>query len=144
VNLQLDFRPTIARLRDNVAALNLVGGAAEYEQARVQLATVPAAFVIPGRDSAGPNDFGNQIVQQTVAVEFAIVLAVRNLSDSVGAAAHESLRPVRNAVAAALLNWAPDEDFDGLEYAAGELFDFANNVLWWAETYRTAHVIRSE
>lgn len=131
-----------AQLR-TVAGLKLVGGAADFERAQMGLTTMPAAFVIPARESAGDNAFGNQIVQQTVAATFTVALAVRNLADAEGAAALESLEPVRVAVRDALLNFVPEDCTDGCEYDSGELVAFANGVLWWADAYRTAYLLRS-
>ncbi len=144
MNLQLAFGPTIARLRAEAPMLKTAGGAVEYERALQNAPALPAAFVIPGRETATDNEFGNQIVEQRVDVDFAVVLAVRNVSDASGAAALESLKPVRDAVCVALLNWQPDAEFYGCEYGGGELFAWKDGVIWWAETYRTSHLIRSE
>lgn len=145
MNLQLDLQPTVTRIRDSVPALKLVGGAAEFENATNAAMALPAAFVLPARDRGGSSPFGNQIVEQQIDSEFAVVLAVRNLSDSTGsAAAQQSLKPVRDAVADALINWPPDPDFFGCEFSNGQLTLFENGVIWWTDTYRTSHLIRSQ
>lgn len=137
------LQPIAERLSDECPAIRLTGGAAEFERAVEALTAWPAAFVLPARDVADDNPFMDQMVQQNVAVEFVVVLAVRNLADDEGAAATESLEPVREAVRAALLGWQPTAEHHGCEYRSGELQAFDNGFLWWAETYRTAYLIRS-
>jgi hypothetical protein len=139
----VNLAPIIEQLRDVVPSLRLVGGAAQFERALGGLTTLPAAFVLPAREQAGESAFMDQLVEQLVNAEFAVVLAVRNLADDEGAAAVEALEPVRTAVRDALLGWQPAPDAHGCEYVAGELVAFDNGVLWWQDTYRTGYLIRS-
>ena len=76
----------VARLREQVSALRLAGGAAEFERARDGLTALPAAFVLPARDVAEPSEFMGQLVQQKVSAQFDALLAVRNLADDEGGA----------------------------------------------------------
>ena len=131
------------RLQDQVPALLLVGGAAKLEEAAHALTAMPAAFVIPGKEDASASAWGNQLVEQQVAIEVAIVLAVRNLADATGGAAVDALKPIRDQVRDALLNWTPDGAVDGLQYRGGTLLQVANAEIWWADTYSTTYMIRS-
>lgn len=133
----------VARLADRVPAFKLVGGAAEFERAQQALAALPAAFVLPAKDLAQQNQFMGQMVQQQVATRFVVLLAVRNLADGDGAAATDSLEPIRIATRNALLNWTPDGALDGCDYASGDLLAFANGTLWWQDFFNTAYTIRS-
>lgn len=133
----------VERLRLEVPRLRLVGGAAQLARARDGVTTLPAAFVLPAAETGEGNQFGNQIVQQRVTGDFVVLLAVRNLADGEGAAALESLKPVRDAVREALLGWQPRADADNLEFVRGDLIDFPDDLLWWGDTYRTAFDIRS-
>lgn len=134
----------VARLAGQVAALGLVGGAAEFANALDALTTTPAAFVIPARDGdAAPSPFMDTLTQQDVPSEFQVAIAVKNLSDADGAAATESLEPIRVAIRGALLGWQPDAAYLPCEYVSGRLEAFDNGVLWWTETYRTGYQIRS-
>jgi hypothetical protein len=133
-----------ARLSDVCPQFNLIGGAAEFERAQQGLTTVPAAFVVPAEESAAAeNPFMDQITQQQVSADFAVVLAVRNVADGAGAAAVDELDAVRKPVRDALLGWQPDSEYFGCEFRDGRLLAFANGILWWADTYRTAYLIRS-
>jgi hypothetical protein len=141
----VNLKPVIKRLRDECPALRLVGGAAEFERALQGLTTMPAAFVLPAADAGERSPFGNQIVEQRVHSEFAIIFATRNLADNEGAAAMETLEPVRVSVRDALLSWQPDDDSDGCEFSSGRMLQFdPNNVLWWQDSYITAFTIRSQ
>jgi hypothetical protein len=133
----------IVRLREQCAELHLVGGAAQLARAIEALTTVPAAFVLPARETAADSPFLDQIVQQEIRAEFTVVLAVRNLADDAGSAAREELEPVRAAVRMALLGWVPDAAASGCEFVGGELAQFKDSLLWWADTYSTSYLIRS-
>lgn len=133
----------ITRLREQCALLRLVGGAAQLERAIEALTTVPAAFVLPARETAADSPFMDQLVQQELRAEFTVVVAVRNLADAAGSAAREELEPVREAIRAALLNWAPENATSGCEFVGGELAQFKDSLLWWADTYATSYLIRS-
>lgn len=137
------LKPIIDRLSDEVHTFKIVGGAAQFERAIEGLTGTPAAFVLPANDAADASPFMSQVVEQTVNVEFVVVLAVRNLADDEGAAATESIEPVRESVRAALLGWPPSTEHYGCEYRGGSLQAFDNGILWWADTYRTAFLIRS-
>lgn len=133
----------IERLAARVPALKLAGGAASFERSAPALTTMPAAFVLPARETASANPFAAQLVQQEVTAEFVVLIAVRNLADDEGAAALEALAPVREAVLTALLGWVPDDAEAGCEYVAGDLLQFANGVIWWQDTYSTNFIVRS-
>ncbi len=139
----MNLAPIAMRLQDEVPALKLTGGAAEFERATQQLAAMPAAFVLPASETGEASPFMSQIVQQNVLLQFVVLIAVRNLSDDDGTAAVESLDPIRNAVRDALLNWTPEGAEQGCEFRAGAMLRFSNGVLWWQDTYATAYIIRS-
>ena len=138
----------IDRLSDQCPSLNLVGGGAEYAIAMTSLTTFPAAFALPSREIAAPPAWASMVIEQRVAGEFGVAIAVRNLGDKTGKAAVGTLHPVRIEVRNALLNWQPPGDevegpFDGCEFVGGEITAFANNILWWTDIFRTAFTIRS-
>lgn len=133
----------ITRLHEQCAELHLVGGAAQLARAIEALTAVPAAFVLPARETAVDSPFMDQIVQQEVRAEFTVVVAVRNLADDAGAAAREELEPVRESVRGALLGWIPDGAESGCEFVGGELAQFKDSLLWWADTFSVSYLIRS-
>lgn len=144
MNDVLNLAFIVQRLREEVPALTLIGGSVEFERASKALKAVPAAFLLPLAEQAERSPWGNQIVEQRVGIRFGVCYAVRNLADSDGTAAMQSLRPIRRAARNALLNWQPSEEFDGCEFLAGQLLTLdENSVLWWQDDFVTAHTIRS-
>lgn len=133
----------IARLQLEVSTLKLVAGAAAFQQAsETNPAATPAAYVFPVRESAGSNPVAPD-VHQRVAVEIAVVLVVRNVSDAIGAASAQDMEALRGEVKAVLLGWPPATGCDALERGTGNLLAFRDGHLWWQDTYKTAFYDRS-
>ena len=139
----MNLAPVIARIHEARVGFALVGGAAAFDRAMQGLTALPAAFVLPARETAGENAFMGQLVQQEIAAEFAVLIAHRNLADDEGAAAVDTLERTRLALRNALLGWPPFDGAGGCEYVGGELVQFDNGVLWWQDRYTTSYVIRS-
>ncbi len=120
-----------------------VGGASEFIAAREALKRSPSAFVLPAKDTAGANELVTQIDQRVIA-RFGVMLAVKNLRDAQGVAALNDLTPLRRAVWAKLLGWAPADEFAPCTYAGGRLFDFDldNQVLWWVDEFDTDYYVK--
>jgi hypothetical protein len=148
----MNVAPIIARLKSQVTALKIVGGAADVEAALNALAASPAAFVIEQTDEGKKNELVPD-VHQRVEVGLLILLAVSSAKDSRGEAGQsdlETLRgmapngpPTAGSVAAALLGWSPGAGIEPLEFAGGQLFRFSRGHIWWLDAWRTAHYIRS-
>lgn len=138
----MDMAPIIARVKDQVPAFKIVGGAAGIAAAAKALAAAPAAFVVEETDSAGDNNIAND-VHQRVTVNLGVFLAVPNAQDSSGEAGGGALEILRLALRAALLGWSPAAGIDPITYVSGVLFRFEPGLLWWRENWRTAHYIRS-
>ncbi|WP_435100831.1 phage tail terminator protein [Arhodomonas sp. AD133] len=137
-----DLDPWIERLTAEVPALVSVGGAADLSAAfEAKALRTPAAYVIPGRDQAGPNKAlaGAHIQRLTSTV--GVVVAVRNLSDGTGEAGHRELRPIREAILTALVAWSPP-DGEPVDYAGGSLVRLRNRVLWWEDRFTTQSQLR--
>lgn len=132
------------RLDTQVAALLHVGGAAEFAAAaETNPLAVPAAYVIALQETPGPNQLGNDVHQRIVA-HVGVVLVVRNVADTTGAAAQADLKTLRAAVQTALLGWQPATGYDPLERAAPSgLLAFKDQHLWWQDAYATAYYVRS-
>lgn len=139
----MNLASVVDRIESQSPAFKLVGGAAKFDQAKKLLPASPAAFVILGQETGAPNPFMDQLVEQNLTVKFVVVIATRNLEDDRGLAAADSLGSLRKALFAALLNWTPDEAEQGCEYDSGQIMELDNGVLWWADTFNTAYMIRS-
>lgn len=139
------FNPAwiVARLKTEVPALKLVGGAADLSAAADSVIQKPAAFVLANSERASENKTGTMAVMQKNSVRFAVVIAVQNLRDKRGEQAQVDLVSSRNSIVAALHGWQPDADFDPIEYGGGKLLQLSDQVLWWQDEFLTAHLLRS-
>jgi len=139
----LDLGLIVTRLKEQVPALKQVEESTDRDSAIDSLkAVVPAAHVLPMRDAAGVNTLMNAVNQQITA-RFGVLLATRNVRDTRGVAAQGTLRPVRSAVADALLNWAPGEAYTPCQYGGGQILLLGDGVLWWLDEYRTTFEMRA-
>lgn len=133
----------IARLKDQVTSLKLVGGAADLDAAAESLKQKPAAFVLPNSERASGSVTGTMVVSQQNTVRFAVVLAVQNLRDARGENAQADLLSLRTDIMTALHGFEPDEDFKTIEYSGGRLLQLSDRVLWWQDEFVTANLLRS-
>jgi hypothetical protein len=133
----------VARLKDQVASLKLVGGAADLDAAAESLKQKPAAFVLPNSERASENKTGTMVVRQKNTVRFAVVIAVQNLRDARGENAQADLLSLRTDIMTALHGWEPNADFNPVEFSGGRLLQLADRVLWWQDEFVTAHLLRS-
>ncbi|MDE2388927.1 MAG: hypothetical protein KGN35_07595 [Betaproteobacteria bacterium] len=139
------FNPAwiVTRLKTEVTALKLVGGAADLSAATDSVIQKPAAFVLPNSERASASRTGTMLVSQENTVRFAVVIAVQNLRDKRGEQAQTDLVGLRNSIVAALHGWNPDADFNPIEYGGGKLLQLTDQVLWWQDEFLTAHLLRS-
>lgn len=122
----------IAQLRAHCPTFeNRVGGAAEFAAARTSTAlAVPCAFVIPLDDNPERNTHANGLRQELIEA-FGVAVAVSNELDEKGQGAVDKVDDLRTEIWAALLNWPPGENYDGLQYQAGTLVQIDRSRLWW-------------
>ncbi|MCC7413318.1 MAG: hypothetical protein IT495_17010 [Gammaproteobacteria bacterium] len=132
----------IARLRTEVSALRDVTGAADLRAAGITLKRWPAAWVVLTGEQAQANQLATAVSQRVVAT-VGVVLGARDVSDATGTAAREALEPVRGAVRAALLGWAPDAEYEPCVLRGGRLLAFGDAVLWWLDEFDTAYYARA-
>lgn len=133
----------ITRLQTQVTALKRVAGSAEFAAASDDLKQTPSAFVIPASEKAAPSSTGTLVVSQYNTVRFSVAVAVQNLRDARGDKAQADLLALRVSILTALHGWQPHADFDPIEYSGGNLAGLNNQVLWWQDSFITAHLIRS-
>ena len=137
----MDITLWVQRIESAKDKLRFVGTAADLAIARKELRQHPAAFVLPGREQAQPNDLMND-VYQTVQVEVGVVLAVRHAGSVIGSAHVDALNGLRSEVRSALLGWIPDDGNQQVEFVDGRLLDFDKRVLWWMDSYRSEYAIQ--
>lgn len=133
----------ITRLKTEVTELKRVAGSADLAQAADDLKQIPAAFVIAASEKAGSSTTGTLVVSQYNTVRFTVAIAAQNLRDTRGEQAQTVILPLRQAIMTALHGWQPDAEFDPIEFSGGNLIGLNNQVLWWQDSFTTAHLIRS-
>lgn len=139
--MDFSLTPIAERIRAQAPLFKKVGIAADLAAARRELKLEPAAFLIPVLERASANSLENG-VSQFVLQRFGVVLAVRNLRDAAAEHAQEELAPVRDALFAALIGWAPDAERDPVTYAGGRLIGLTDRVLWWQDSFDTSYYLR--
>lgn len=131
----MDVQPLVDRLvRPDL--LRQVGTAVEYGAALAGSPPAPCIFVIGlGDDGAAeaPVTSGVQLITR----RFGIVQCVRNVRDAAGAGAAGDAKSVRRHVLDQLLDWAPGDAFDPLQFVRGRLLDFDAGILWWQDDFVT-------
>ena len=127
-----------ARL-SSVAALKLVGGAADFQAAAETnpLAT-PAAYVVLLDERPGQNPRLTGVLQQ-VEVAIGVAIVVRNVADKKGATGLDALDPIRAAVRGALLGYTPLTGYARLTRGQGSLLAFRDGHLWWQDMYHSSY-----
>lgn len=103
--------PIIERLRDQVADLQSVDGAAELAavlKAGTQIHARPRAFVVPlGLRGLEVASFAGTYVQE-IEVTFGVYLVFNATSDPTGARTLPDVGAIQTAVIAALCGWTPE------------------------------------
>lgn len=139
--------PIIAHLKTiktaGVAEFKKVAGAANFAAARDDLKFPPAAYVIPLRDSASPNQIEGGAVNQHIKEQFGVILAVSNLRDAKGEAAQEEFERLRQLVIGSLLGFSAATDYDPIEYVGGTILAIDASALWWQITFTTGYYERN-
>lgn len=114
------LRPSLVmqRIRDACPIFEgRVAGAAVYSRCVDQIDfPAPHAFVLPLFDQ-GDSEAMISDLAQVVPARFAVIVAVPNVSDDPGFAAGELLVEARDQLAAALIGFAPGEDYAPILYA---------------------------
>jgi hypothetical protein len=134
----------VGRLKEAAPMLRLVQGAAEYAALKAPPPTnyLPAAYVIPLRDSAGPSPLVNAVRQQIHAEVGIIIMCGAATPDPRGGGEVIAIEAVRQAVRAALLGWKIDPEHDPLQAAGGDLVGFDGATVTWQDAYSTVFYIR--
>ncbi len=138
----MKLAPIVERLTLELPQLRKVGGAPDIPGAELAFKQAPAAFVLPLAETAEPNELESGALSQFVLVRFGVLWAVANLRDPSGEAAQTDLESLRVAGQAALLGWQPDETMEPCEFAAGQLLQVSDRVLWWQDMFVTGFYLR--
>lgn len=109
-----------------------VAGAAEFQalDANAKM-TLPAAYVIPTGDTAGPQESQTDYYQ-VINEGFAVVVVLDNRRDLRGQmAAFDAVDTIRREIFLALLGWEPDDDTHAISYDGGQVVDMNRAALYY-------------
>lgn len=133
-----------SRLSTQVPALRVVSGAADFQRATEDLPkATPAAYVFSAEESADEGGFDQPTIQR-LRITVVVVLVVRQVADTTGAAASIDIDILRADVWAALHGARPDADHEPLTFASGGIVSFRDGLLWWSDTWSSATYVVSQ
>ena len=117
----------------------LVEGAISLAQIKDRPTAMPAAYVIPLRDSSDRNQRMTGGVLQMTAADIGVVIIFENLAAPIGDPSVDELEALKRWVREQLIGFeAPD--FDPIEHIEGELVKARSGVVWWQETFGTSFI----
>jgi len=96
-------------------------------------------FVLPLKETAQANRIAANAVRQRVTEQIGVVIAVRNVRDASGEAAHDGgLDLIRSQLLSAMLGWVPDIGYSQFEYSGGSLLMMKEGTVYWLYRFETA------
>jgi hypothetical protein len=120
--------------------LNRITASINLDRSLDGITTLPAAFVIPGDESIGesPDVIWQPRIQ--VVEQVSIILVVRNVADSLGAAATAAMMTLSEEVKKALHGWRP-EGRSALAFVGASPVGFDDQILVWSESFATRRAL---
>ena len=139
----------IDRLRETVGVFRQVAGAADLASVMaLSDFPVPCAYVLTARETFGQvqpghGQRGDQVVmQQASAVNFGVVMVVRNYREQRGAQNADELEAVLTAERGALLGFIPDvSGARPCQLLQGELKRYDKAASMWVDVWQTQQMI---
>ena len=141
----MDLEFVINRLKAETSGIRAIGGAADFDAALASNVVLPAVYVIPLGDFADWMEHTGSY-DEAEQIDFGVVIGVSNLKDTTGAAAQQSLAPVRLQVRKALAGWVPDDNTgEPIRKVSGRLLRLdGDGRLWWMDRFQFKTYFRSE
>jgi hypothetical protein len=136
----IDLSTLSARLRTLVPEFARVAGVADLAAAKNAVLSLPAAYIMPGSETASPSSLIGRHTQK-VTERFTILIVAKNVSDQSGMAAQSEIAVLSGKVRDALLGWQPTASHAPVElFGAGPL-ELANQLLYWPEGFQVSTTI---
>jgi hypothetical protein len=124
-----------SRLRASVPDLRLVAELAQYAALTGLPKAMPAAYVLPVSDAAGPNLLVTNGVRQPLTTTLGVILFFEHRADAAGGAATLGLIQLRDQVRQALIGWQPADATEPFLLAGGRLIDLIQRTAVWQDNY---------
>lgn len=122
----------------------LVEGAVSLAALKDRPTGMPAAFVIPVRAASSPNQRATGAILQKTESDVGVVIIFENLSTPLYEDGADELESLYRFVREQLVGFAPSDDEEPLQHIDGELVKARGGVVWWQETFGTAHYQESK
>lgn len=117
----------------------LVEGVVALSQLADRPPAMPAAYVVPLRAASSENQRATGDVLQRTADDIGVIIIFENLAAPLGEPGTDELEALYDWVRRQLVGETIHIDFDPLEHIAGELVKARGGVIWWQESFGTAH-----
>lgn len=138
----MNLTTVIDRIKAQCPEFKVIGGMAEFDTSLSAPAATPACYVIPQGEK--PDDTqGIKFALQTVSIDFAVLICLRNAKSGQGQSSFDDLEPLRISVRNAIYGYTPTDATAMISFTGGQLLDFQPGLMWWQDGYQTAHHIRS-
>lgn len=135
--LQLDLFAVANYLRTAVPAFAEVGLIGDRATAQRETIRWPSAWIVLLAETAGDNRYASDdMIEQPVTARIAVIMAVRDIADRVGAQAATDLQPLREAVLLGLGRFIPQDADQSFRFSRGQRLsgvDKAGGMFWQDE-----------
>jgi len=138
----IDLRTIATRIETLVPEFGRVAGVADLAAARNGVIKLPAAYIMPGSETAAPNKMLGGHAQEVVE-RFTILIVAKNVSDQSGLAAQVELSDLSRKVRAALLGWQPTGEHTPVNLAGAGPLELAHQMLYWPEGFQVSTTVRT-
>lgn len=132
----LSLAPIVAALRA-AQIYREVGDAAGLEAASRDIRNPPAAYVLPGRETAQASGFTAGLRRTAVTAQFMVISVARDIRPGAGAPVLSELETIRGGLIATLSALQPTYADGPIEHASGQLITGAlpGGMLGWQDTF---------
>jgi hypothetical protein len=119
----------------------VIGNVADFEAIAGLPRALPAAYVLPLIETAGPQTAMGESVQEHECT-FGVTIVVRHAGDASGARAVNALGPLRDAVSGVLTGWQPPDCMSLVAFVSGQLVDFQDGATIWRDDFAVKRLVR--
>jgi hypothetical protein len=134
----MKIAPIVERLKEQ--GLKRVHGVLEL-MALKTTPILPAFYVVPDGETAGPNRLDGGAHSQKTEFRFGVVIMIEGAAANQDRAS-DQLAGLQDEVIAALLGWTHPEGALGCDYVGARMLSVSGSTLSWMVSFRTGRLIR--
>ncbi|MDR0249937.1 MAG: hypothetical protein LBI35_01265 [Burkholderiales bacterium] len=127
-----------ARLK-TIKDFKRVGIAADLATIKDLRQFVPAAYVLPA-SSEGTDSLYSNTSDAVIGDTFVVYIVARNVKDTRGAAATQTLEPLRIKVYDTLVGWLPPSGHSEFFYRRGKIDRFDDQCIYWRDEFSASRL----